>query len=556
MLARLVVHCETSAAPSVTLWCARDRNSCLSSKFLVRTLHFEYRQPVSHRKTMSGRSHLLTRAVARWDYRVAPTDFSMAAAQSNGDLRVGLFGIGLDTYWPQFEGLRERLITYTERVAQRLGRPGVQVVNLGLVDTPEKAVRVGHTFRREDVDVIFLYITTYALSSTVLPVVRRAKVPVIILNLSPEAAIDYASFNRPGDRTKMTGEWLAYCQACPVPEIANVFRRARIPFFQVTGTLENDPIAWREINDWIDAARVAHIMEHNRLGVMGHYYGGMLDIYSDLTLQCATFGGHIEIIEAEELAALRAKVTPSEIDNRIAEIRTAMDVQPDCSEGELARAAKTSFALDRLVEMHQLGSLAYYYQGTGNTDNEDAISSIILGTSLLTARGIPVAGEYEIKNAQAMKIMDSFGAGGSFTEYYAVDYNDDVVLMGHDGPGHIAIAQGKTKVRPLKVYHGKVGRGLSVEMSVKYGPVTLLSVGETGDGRIKLVAAEGESVAGPILEIGNTNSRYRFSIGARNFMTQWNSHGPAHHCAVGTGHIISKLEKLAALLGIECVRVC
>jgi len=152
--------------------------------------------------------------------------------------------------------------------------------------------------------------------------------------------------------------------------------------------------------------------------------------------------------------------------------------------------------------------------------------------------------------------MDSFGAGGSFTEYYAVDYNDDVVLMGHDGPGHIAIAQGKTKVRPLKVYHGKVGRGLSVEMSVKHGPVTLLSVVEAGDGRIKLLAAQGESVAGPVLEIGNTNSRYRFSMGARDFMKQWNSHGPAHHCAVGVGHIVNKLEKLAALLRIECVRVC
>jgi L-arabinose isomerase len=209
-----------------------------------------------------------------------------------------------------------------------------------------------------------------------------------------------------------------------------------------------------------------------------------------------------------------------------------------------------------MVEIHKLGSLAYYYQGTGNLENEDAISSIILGTSLLTTRGVPVAGEYEIKNAQAMKIMDGFGAGGSFTEYYAADFTDDVVLMGHDGPGHIAIAQGKTKVRPLKVYHGKVGRGLSVEMSVKHGPVTLLSVIQTVDGKLKLLVAEGESVAGPILEIGNTNSRYRFSLGARNFMNAWNVHGPAHHCAVGIGHIAGKLKKLGALTGIECIQVC
>jgi L-arabinose isomerase len=474
----------------------------------------------------------------------------------NPTLKIGLFGIGLDAYWPQFAGLEARLKAYVGKVAKRLQRPGVEVVNLGLVDTPEKALAAGHQFRQADVDLIFLYVTTYALSSTVLPVVRRAKVPVIILNLQPGAAIDYPAFNRMGDRTKMTGEWLAFCSACPVPEIANVFNRARIPFHQVTGMLENDPACWKEVDEWVEAARVAHVMEHNRMGVMGHYYCGMLDIYSDLTQQCAYFGGHVEIVEVDELAALRVNVTKKEIKDRVALFRKAFDVQPDCALSELERAARTSEALDCLVKIHQLGSLAYYYMGTGNPANEDAISSIILGTSLLTGQGIPVAGELEIKNVQAMKIMDAFGAGGSFTEYYAMDFNDDVVLMGHDGPGHIRIAEGKTKVRPLKVYHGKVGRGLSVEMSVKHGPVTLLSVVQTVDGRLKLLFAEAESVPGPILEIGNTNSRYRFAIGARKFVENWNVHGPAHHCAVGIGHIASKLEKFGSLLGMETVRVC
>jgi L-arabinose isomerase len=200
--------------------------------------------------------------------------------------------------------------------------------------------------------------------------------------------------------------------------------------------------------------------------------------------------------------------------------------------------------------------MAYYYMGSGNAENEEAISSIILGTSLLTARGVPVAGEMEVKNAQAMKIMDTFGAGGSFTEYYALDWNEDVVLMGHDGPGHIKIAQGKTKVRPLSVFHGKVGRGLSVEMSVRHGPVTLLSVVQTVDGRLEFLVAEAQSVPGPILEIGNTNSRYRFSIGARAFVEQWNARGPAHHCAVGVGHIAGKIEKLGRLLNMQTIRVC
>jgi L-arabinose isomerase len=474
----------------------------------------------------------------------------------SNQLKVGLFGIGLNTYWPQFPGLRDRLAGYLEQVSTRLAGLQIEVVNLGLIDTPEKSFSAGHALRQADVDLIFLYVTTYALSSTVLPAVRRAKVPVIILNLAPGPAIDYDTFNRMKDRTKMTGEWLSYCQPCSVPEIANVFNRCRIPFFQVSGMLENDPVAWDEIAEWVAAARVVRIMEHNRLGIMGNYYGGMLDIYSDLTQQCAYFGGHVEIIEVEELASLRRDVGESDLQRRVDEFKTMLEIQSDCSATELERAARTSIALDRMVEFHALGSLAYYHKGTGSPENEEAISSIILGTSLLTARGIPVAGEFEIKNAQAMKIMDSFGAGGSFTEYYAVDYNDDVLLMGHDGPGHIAIAEGKIKVRPLNVYHGKVGRGLSVEMSVKHGPVTLLSVIQTADGKLQLLTAEGESVAGPILELGNTNSRYRFSTGARNFMNQWNVHGPAHHCAVGVGHIASKLKKLGALLGMECIEVC
>lgn len=471
-------------------------------------------------------------------------------------LCIGLFGIGLEAYWPQFKGLKQRLENYVRAVEKKLERPDVEVVNLGLIDSVPKAFDAGHKFREADVDLIFLHVTTYALSSTVLPVVQRAKVPVIVLNLQPSAAIDYDNFNKMGDRTAMTGEWLAHCGACPVPEIANVFSRARIAFHQITGMLHDDPIFWNEVDAWLEAARVANVMFHNRLGLMGHYYGGMLDIYSDTTLQCATFGGHIEILEVDELAALRREVSSKQIKSRVAGFKKVFDVQGDCSNEELERAARTSVALDRLVKEHDLGSLAYFYSGTGQPENEDAISSIILGNSLLTARGIPVAGEYEVKNVQAMKILDSFGVGGSFTEYYAMDFNADVVLMGHDGPGHIKIAEGKTKVRPLKIYHGKVGRGLSVEMSVKRGAVTLLSVVETADGKIKLLVAEGESVAGPVLEIGNTNSRYHFSIGARKFVNDWNAHGPAHHCAVGVGHVADKIEKLGKLLNVETVCVC
>src|ERR1700754_635872 len=254
------------------------------------------------------------------------------------NLTIGLFGIGLDTYWDQFEGLKTRLEGYLQEIHHQLAAIHPHIINAGLVDNADKAFEAGSLFRRNEVDLIFLYVSTYALSSPVPRVVQRAKVPVIILNLSPGAAIDYASFNALTDRTQMTGEWLAYCSACPVPEIANVFHRVGIRFHQITGMLHNDPVCAQETREWVEAARVKHTMAYNRLGCMGHYYSGMLDIYTDLTQQYAGFGGHIELIEVEELASLRKQVNDIQKKERLELFFDAFDVQEDCSKEELEKA--------------------------------------------------------------------------------------------------------------------------------------------------------------------------------------------------------------------------
>jgi L-arabinose isomerase len=470
-------------------------------------------------------------------------------------LRVGLIGLGLEAYWEQFEGLEARLQGYLLDVEQKIAGSSRIISNMGLVDTPQKAIEAGHACRRNDIDILLVYVTTYALSATVLPVILRAKVPVILLNLQPTAAIEYEQFNKMANRTAMTGEWLAYCSACPIPEITNVLKRLDVPFHQVTGMLRDDPECWEQLEEWLCAAEVAHALAHSRLGLMGHYYSGMLDIATDLTQVSGRFGIHVEMLEVDELTAMRAGIAEDSLKNKLREFEDFFELGEDCSTVELARAARTAVALDRFVEKNDLDFMAYFYKGSGVPENEDTMSSMILGASMLTGRGIPVAGEYEIKNVIAMKILDLLGSGGSFTEYYAIDFASDLVLMGHDGPGHIGIAQGRIRVRPLQVYHGKIGNGLSVEMSVKHGPVTLLSVTEDREGGFRLLAAECESVAGEILEIGNTNSRYRFPLGARCFVEQWNSHGPAHHCAIGVGHIAGPLEKLANLLEVGFVLV-
>lgn len=472
--------------------------------------------------------------------------------QAKTGVRIGLFATGLDTYWRQFGDLRAHLDLYREEIAVAIGRmDDVEVVDAGMVDSPDKAVSAASVLVREEVDLVFLYVATYCLSSTVLPIVQRLSCPVIVLNLQPDAAIDYEKLNALGDRGLMTGMWLEHCQACSLPEIASVLNRSGLRYEVVSGHLK-DPKAWAQIEDWIIAARVFRGMHANRLGILGHYYGGMLDVYTDVTRQSAVFGTHVEMLEMCELKRHRDAITPRDLESKLEEFRTSFEVSPDCTEAELRRAAATSLALDRMVENHRLGSMAYYYEGDGVY--EDLATSVIAGNTLLTGRGIPVAGECEVKNAQAMKILSLMGAGGSFSEFYALDFNDDIVMLGHDGPAHFEIAEGRVGLVPLPVYHGKPGNGLSIQMSVRLGPVTLLSVCEDRTG-VYLLAAEGESVAGPTLQIGNTNSRYRFACGARHFIDTWSKAGPSHHCAIGIGHHLDRLKKVAFLFNIPIVVV-
>jgi len=472
-----------------------------------------------------------------------------------GKASIGLFGIGLDAYWAQFEGLLDRLKGYQDVISKRLSQSGLTVIDAGLVDNGDKARIAAALFAEHQVEAVFLYISTYALSHTVLPVAQNLKVPVIILNLQPTAAIDYEAFNAMGDRGKMTGEWLAHCQACSVPEIANVFNNASLRYDIVTGWLD-DSKAWNEISHWCSAIQARAALRDSRIGILGHYYCGMLDVYTDISRLAAVFSSHFELLEFDELKTLRDGISPQRIQEKRRQFEREFTVSPECTESELDRAAHTSCALDALVEKKRLNAMAYYYEGQPGNDHENIVTSAIAGNTLLTAHHIPVAGECEVKNVIAMKIMDAMGAGGSFAEFYAMDFIDDVVLWGHDGPAHTAIAEGSVGLVPLPVYHGKPGRGLSIQMSVKHGPVTLLAVVQGPGGSTFLLCAEGESVPGPILQIGNTNSRYRFNIGARELVNRWSKAGPAHHSAIGVGNVAGKIKKLAALLGIECRIIC
>ena len=473
--------------------------------------------------------------------------------------KIGVFGIGLAAYWPQFAGLKERLEGYQKQVEARLETFGAEVVSAGLVDNAPSAKGAGDLFARDNVDFIVCYVGTYATSSQVLPAVQRRAVPVLVLNLQPVPALDYPNTD--------TAEWLANCCACCVPEISNAFARSRIKFNVVTGLLsptEGDAQryferAWTEIEDWVKAATVMRSVQYSRIGFLGHTYPGMLDMYSDFTMHHAQLGTHVEVLEMDDLHQRVHEVTLQELSAKLEEIRSTFELtepgldalSQSVTPEALEWSARVASGLDKLVADFDLQGLTYYYRGLNGNANEELGAALIVGNSLLTARGVPAAGEGDLKTCVAMMMLDRLGAGGSYTEFYALDFNEDFILMGHDGPGHVAISDTKPVLRGLGLYHGKRGYGLSVEFNVKTGPVTVLAVTQTADGRLKLLASEGESVPGDTLQIGNTNSRLSFKLDPADFMNAWCHEGPTHHCALGVGHQLGRIRKLSRLMGLE-----
>ena len=487
--------------------------------------------------------------------------------------RVGLYSAGLHTYWNQFAGLRERILGYNEFIASRVGE-WAEVFNFGLVDSEVSAREAGEYFNAHNVDIVLSHSGTYFTSSALLPAHQICKAPVVMLNLQPTPQMNYAKTD--------TGEWLAHCVGCPVPEAANAFERAGIELHIVNGLLGLDKTpeisvtdevtahmpqakrAWAEIEQWVRAAGIKRMLQHARFGFLGNNYSGMLDMYSDFTMLQAQLGLHVEILEMCDLDRSLNKVEEGEIGGKLDEIKTFFEISGDSpsdprvkapTEEQLRWSSTVAAAQERMVREYDLDALSYYYHGSDNNHYEQVQGGFIVGHSLLTANGVPCAGEGDIKTCVAMKICDSLGVGGSFCEIVAMDYTHNTMILGHDGPFHISISDGKPMLRGMGVYHGKKGSGISVEANVISGPITMLGLTQLGNGKLRLIASEGTAVKHPILTIGNTQTHVDFGMDLDTYMDMWFKLAPTHHCAMSVGHNAALFEKVAKLLNVEYVCV-
>jgi L-arabinose isomerase len=470
--------------------------------------------------------------------------------------KVGIFGVGHYNYWPQFPGLLDEMHRKLDHLVRKVGAHGVQVTNFGLVDNALGANELLPKLKAADLDLVFVDMVTYATSSTVGAILRGLDVPLVLVALQPLKAMDY----------ERASTYMQLCNDdfCSVPEFQGVaIRLGRKAPEVILGTLEGDPVADAELADWCGIARALHDLRHARIGHLGHVLEAMLDMHTDPTAATAAFGCHVVQCEPDDIFRHYRDEFAAEIDAKKKEILAFFDT-PDpksdpittkLTDKDLHVAAKAAVALEKFIADKKLDGLAYYYEAEPGTPMRELVTNLIVGNSLLTGAGFPMCGEFDLKTCIAMLIMDRLDIGGSFAEFHPVDFQRGSVLVGHDGPHHVNIADRKPVLRSLLKYHGKPGSGASVEFNIKEGPITMLSIGVKADGKFKFVVAEGESARGPIPPTGNTNTHGVFKPDVRTFLKRWVAEGPTHHFALGIGHKAVVIRKLADVLGIECAVV-
>ncbi len=459
--------------------------------------------------------------------------------------RIGLLPSGHLMYWDQFAGLRDMCLDMCEKVQDRLGHIG-EVVSPGLVDTREKALEAGRFFQEQQIDILLVLPLGYTTGIVVLPCVEQVSVPIRILNTHLDSSYDFKNAD--------TTTYLYHEGPCCIPEYAAGLVNMGRKFKVRTGPFGSDRF-WGEVTADCLGAGAGRAFRSMNAGVIGQTYTGMVDMPTDEHRWLRATGNLLVRPEVEEIEEACHRVTQKQLEDMYGEFRETYDVDETVTDEHMKLSAQLAIAYEEVIMKHDIHSFGYYWWGEKELITQLRAQSS-LAVSRLASMGRPGVTEGDVRTAMAMKILDLLGAGGMFVEFFAMDFDADILLMGHDGPANINMSAGKPKLQHLEVHHGKTGHGLGIDFDVRTGPVTLLNMSQFDAGdTFKLIYSIGEIVPGDILSIGNPNCRVKVNKPIHEFFDDWCQQAPSHHLAIGIGDQSEAIEAFAETMGFKTARV-
>lgn len=459
--------------------------------------------------------------------------------------RIGLLPAGHLIYWSQFPGLKEMGLNMYDEACEHLGKFG-DIISPGLVDTKEKAFEAGKFFHKENIDILLVFPLGYTTGIVVVPCARQLDVPIRILNAHKDSSYDF--------KTADTAAYLYHEGPCCIPEysagLVNMGKKFRIR----TGHFGQERF-WDEVRADCIGAAAARAFGSMNVGLIGTTYPGMVDMPIDEHRLLKAIGKLLVRPEVEEIEEAFHRVTQKQLQDMYRQFRKIYDVDETVTDEHMKFSAQLAVAYEEVILKYDIYAFGYYWWGEKELITQLRAQSN-LAVSRLAAMGRPGVTEGDVRTAMAMKILDLLGAGGMFVEFFAIDFDEDIFLMGHDGPSNINMSEGKPRLQHLEVQHGKTGHGLGIDFDVPKGPVTLLNLSQFDAGEtFKLIYSIAEVVPGDILKIGNPNCRVKVKKPISQFFEEWCQQAPPHHIALGLGDHGEEIEAFAEAMNFEVVQI-
>lgn len=463
--------------------------------------------------------------------------------------RIGVMCVGCGAYWPQFPGMKEYLCAKHEEFIDKF-RDRAEVLSVGMVDTPELAEAAGRRFIYEDVDVVFVQAMTYSMSSNMVPAVKDLKVPVVLMNIQELPSLNFSE-------TRRLEDWLGHgCTCACMPELTAMLERYGVRYDLITGWLHGDTVVDDALEKWCAAASVRRKLRSGSVGMLGHQYPGMMDLWIDENSLMQKFGMMTHFLVWEEILPLAEQVSDEELKDYRAHLEDTFDIPGNIPAETLDSVCRIYGGFMKLLERHGVHILAQHFERDAVGPEADLLAALNPATTMMLQDGIACAVEGDIRAAIAVAMLKQVAGNANLCELYTLDFTDDVVLVGHSGASDPCISDEKPMLRTTSVFHGKSGSGFTTQAVPRIGPITMMALTARRDGSLKLVAAEGMVEPGEILGLGDINCRVRCPIPMRDFVNRWCLQGPSHHGAMASGNHADVLRRVALELDIDFELIC